>query len=70
MSPVHHVWPKPFCKARSKGEDDKADRRRGGKTTSGTGVRHVPEGSGEQRKMEETGCEIICGAPTTLVVKG
>ena len=21
-------------------------------------------------KMEETGCEIICGAPTTLVVKG
>ena len=26
------------------------------------GVRQVPEGSGEQRKMEETGCEIICGA--------
>ena len=25
------------------------------------GVRQVPEGSGEQRKMEETGCEIICG---------
>ena len=21
-------------------------------------------------KMEETGCEIICGAPTTLAVKG
>ena len=33
------------------------------------GVRQVPEGSGEQGKMEETGCEIICGAPTTLVVK-
>ena len=30
------------------------------------GVRHVPEGSGEQGKMEETGCETICGAPTTL----
>ena len=27
------------------------------------------EGVGEQRKMEETGCEIICGAPTTLAVK-
>ena len=27
------------------------------------------EGSGEQRKMEETGCEIICGVPTTLGVK-
>ena len=34
------------------------------------GVRQVPEGSGEQGKMEKTGCEIICGAPTTLVVKG
>ena len=32
-------------------------------------VRQVPEGSGEQGKMEETGCEIICGAPTTLAVK-
>ena len=26
------------------------------------GVRQVPEGSGEQRKMKETGCEVICGA--------
>ena len=33
------------------------------------GVRQVPEGSGEQGKMEETGCEIICGAPTTLEVE-
>ena len=31
-------------------------------------VHQVPEGCGEQRKMEETGCEVICGAPTTLVV--
>ena len=30
----------------------------------------VQEGSGEQRDMEETGCEIICGVPRTLVVKG
>ena len=34
------------------------------------GVRQVPEGSGEQEKMEETGCEIIFAAPTTLAVKG
>ena len=34
------------------------------------GVRQVPAGSGEQGKMEETGCEIICGAPMTLMVKG
>ena len=34
------------------------------------GVRQVSKGSGEQGKMEETGCEIICGAPATLAVKG
>ena len=34
------------------------------------GVRQVPEGSGEQGKMEKTGREIICGAPTTLAVRG
>ena len=34
------------------------------------GVRQVPEGSGEQRKIEETGCEVICGAPATLAVQG
>ena len=32
MSPVHRVWPKPSCKAQWKGEEDKADRGRGGKT--------------------------------------
>ena len=34
------------------------------------GVHQVPEGSGEQGKMEETDFRIICGAPTTLAVKG
>ena len=34
------------------------------------GVRQVSEGSGGQRKMEKSGCEVICGAPTTLAVKG
>ena len=33
------------------------------------GACQVPEGSGEQRKMEETGCEVICGVPMTLAVK-
>ena len=35
--PVHQVWPKPSCKAQRKGEEDKADRGRGGKITSGNG---------------------------------
>ena len=43
------------------------DRGRGGKTTSGNGK---AEGSGEQGKMEEIGCKIICKAPTTLAIKG
>ena len=34
------------------------------------GVCQVPEDSGEQGKMGETGCGIICGAPTTLAVNG
>ena len=34
------------------------------------GVRQVPEGGGEQRRMEETGCADICGAPSTPLVKG
>ena len=37
MSPVHQVWPKPSRKAQGKGEEGKADRGRGGKTTSGNG---------------------------------
>ena len=31
--------------------------------------RQVPEGSGDQGKMEKPGCKIICAAPTTLAVK-
>ena len=34
------------------------------------GLCQVPEGSGEWRKMEESDCEIICGAQTTLLVNG
>ena len=34
------------------------------------GVLQVPEGSGEQGKIEEIGCEIIRGAQTTPTVKG
>ena len=50
---------------------DQADR--GGRQHEGMdkpGVRQVPEGSGELWKIEETGCEIICGAPASLAVAG
>ena len=70
---VHQVWPKPSCTAQGKGEEDKANRERGGKTTLGNGQAWSspnPRGQGGQEKMEETGCEIICGTPMTLAVKG
>ena len=34
------------------------------------GIRQVPEGIGERGKMEENDFEIMCGATTTLTVKG
>ena len=37
--------------------------------TDRPGVWQVPEGNGEQGKMEKTGCKVISGAPTTLAVK-
>ena len=56
-----------------KGEEDFADKGGGGKTTSGNGQAWSspsPRGQWKTKKMEETGCEIICVAPTTLAVKG
>ena len=73
MSPVHQVWPKPSCKAQRKGEEDKADKEEVGRQhqrMDRPGVRQVPEGGGEQGNTKETGCDVICGVPTTLAVKG
>ena len=74
MSHVLQVWSKPSCKAQRKGGKKTSQTEEAvGRQHQGTdrpGVRQVPEGSGEQAKMGETGCEIICGAPTTLAVKG
>ena len=52
------------------GSGQKADRRRQHQGTDRPRVHQVPEGSGEQGKMEKTGCKIICSAPMTLAVKG
>ena len=34
------------------------------------GVCQVPDAVENREKMEETGCDVICGALTTLAVKG
>ena len=56
----------PFC---SCGEENEVDKRSYyGKTTrkSGQGwsFRQLPEGCGEQEKMESAGCEVVSGTPT------
>ena len=53
---------------KTKQTEEKAGRQNQGMDRPG--VRQVPEGGGEWGKMEENGCEIICGAPTTLKVNG
>ena len=53
---------------RNKGRQKKVGRQHQGMVRPEVG--QVPDGSGEQRKVEEVGCEIIHGAPVTLGVKG
>ena len=71
MSPVHQVFPKPLAKHSERRKKTRQTEEEAGKQhqkLDRPGVRQVQEGSGEQKKMEETGCEVICGAPTTLTV--
>ena len=61
MSPVHQVWLK------TRQTDEQVGRQHQGMDRPG--IRQVPEGSGEQKEMGETGCELICGVPTTPAIK-
>ena len=73
MSTVHQVWPKHRARHSERGMKTRRTKERVGRQHQGMDrpeVRQVPEGSAEQGKMEKIGCEIICGAPTTLAVKG
>ena len=73
MSPVHQFWPNHLARHSESGKktrqtEEEVERQHQGMNRPCD--RKVPEGSVEQGEMEETGCEIICGAPMTLVVKG
>ena len=73
MSPVHRVWPNPSCKAQWRGKKTRQTEEEVGSQNWGNGqVWGSPSPRGQRRteKMEKTGFEIICGAPTTLAVKG
>ena len=52
---VHRVWPKPFSKAQWKGEEDKTDGRRGGKTTLGNGQDWSSQGLRGRWRTEKNG---------------
>ena len=72
MSVVHQVWTNHLARhsermKKTRQTEEEVGRQHQGMTKPG--LRQVPEGSGEQEKLEGTGCEIICGAPTTLMVK-
>ena len=75
MSPIHQVLPKPSCKAGT----EKGERRQGRQRKrwevnirEWTGLEFGRSQSAVENseKIEKTGCEIICGALTTLAVKG
>ena len=73
MSPVHQFWPNHLARHSESGKktrqtEEEVERQHQG--MGKRGVRQVPEGGGEQGQIEETGCEIICGAPTDFAVKG
>ena len=55
MSPIHQVWLKQSCNAQCKGEEDKADGGRGGKTASGNGQAWSSAGPREQCRTGKNG---------------
>ena len=73
MSPVLQVWQNYLAKHSERGTKTRQTEKQVERQHQGMdrpGVYQVPEGSEEQRNMDEVGCEIICGAPMTVRVKG
>ena len=74
MSPIHQVWRKPSCKAQRKGRRRQGRQRKRWEDNirewTGLEFAKSQRAAENREKVEETGCQIICGAPTTLAVKG
>ena len=66
VSPVHHLARHSERGKKTRQREEEVEKHQG---MDRPGVRQIPEGSGEQGKMQESGCEIICGAPTILAIK-
>ena len=64
MSPVHQVWSKYLARHSERGKKTRQTEKEVGRQHQGMdmgGVCQVQDGSGEPRKMEETGCVAIKG---------
>ena len=74
MSPVHQVLAKTILQGTVKGGRRQGRQRKRWEDNirEWTGLEFAKSQRAveNREKMEETGCEIICGAPTTLAVKG
>ena len=76
MSPVPQVRTNRLVRHSERGKKTKKTKKRKKKTVKRhqrmdrPGGSQVTEGNRERGKMEETGCEVICGALKTLAVKG
>ena len=74
MSSVRQVWPKSILQGSVKGGRRQGRQRKRWEDNiwewTGLEFGKSQRAVENREKMEETGCEIICGAPTTLVVKG
>ena len=73
--PVHQVWPKPSCKAQRKGKVRRQGRQRKrweDNIREWTGLEFAKSQTAveNREKWRKLVCEIICGASTTLAVKG
>ena len=67
------VWPKPSSRHNERGKNARQTEMEVKREHQGMDrprVHQVPEGSGDHRKMEEGGCEVICGAPTNRKATG
>ena len=69
---IHQVWPNHLARHSERGKKKRQTGEEVGRQHQGMdrpGVRQISEGSGKQRKMQETKCGVFCGAPTTLAFK-
>ena len=73
MSPVHQVWPEPFCKAQKGGRRQGRQRKRWeDNTREWTGLKFAKSQRAVENneKWRKLVVKSICGALTTLAVKG